>query len=146
MCIAARYQRSIVEVTMMIQSQLCHNCAPWYRKFINLMTRKVYKLLLLVFYATVLPFILTQLCHSNGFHAETSMLLYRYNIYRLLTVSILIHFMYFKQTIERHLDWVSHWVYEASCGCGFLREMCLFVMNKENNKSWYPNWMKIYCW
>lgn len=23
---------------------------------------------------------------------------------------------------------------------------CLFVMNRENNKSWYPNWMKIYCW
>lgn len=39
--------------------------------------------------------------------------------------------MYLKQTTEWHLDWVSHWVYETSRGCCFLREMCLFVMNRE---------------
>lgn len=72
----------------MIQSQLCHNCAPLYRKFINFMTCKCKYYNCFLFSATGLPFILTQLCQSNGYYAVTSMLLYRYNIYWLMTVSI----------------------------------------------------------
>lgn len=45
-------------------------------------------MLLLFFYATVLPSILTQLCQSNGFYAETSQYSNRYNMFRMLTVSI----------------------------------------------------------
>lgn len=46
MCVAARYQRSVVEVIIaargkMIQSQLCHNCAHWHWIFIQWMTCKV---------------------------------------------------------------------------------------------------------
>lgn len=145
MCIASRYQQSVVEViillleakwfslscvTLMLHLHTEYSSIQWPAKYkYNWFSSTI--LFCFLFwhnYVKSVGFMLKPLCYCTGTTYT--------NCWRL-ALAFSCHF--FKQTIEWHSDWVGHWVYEASHGCCFLREMCLFVMNKENNKSWYSN-------
>lgn len=80
---------------------------------------------------------------SNRFYAETFAPI---QVQHTPTVEsqhwLLIHVMYFKLTIKRHLDWVSHWGFDASFRRCCLRKMCLFVKDWKNDLIQHPNCMK----